>query len=92
MLDKYQHSDLEQIKSSSFLEQMSSIGICKAMLKLNLEFNVLRALGGSHIGSWQKELDLPTSQACKNRLCCKKKYLTCHYEPDHLLLLNIINL
>ena len=44
MLDKYQHSDLEQIKSSSFLEQMSSIGICKAMLKLNLEFNVLRAL------------------------------------------------
>ena len=38
---------------------MSSIGICKAMLKLNLEFNVLRALGGSHIGSWQKELDLP---------------------------------
>lgn len=59
MLDKYQHSDLEQIKSSSFLEQMSSIGICKAMLKLNLEFNVLIALGGSHIGSWQKELDLP---------------------------------
>ena len=59
MLDKYQHSDLEQIKSSSFLEQMSSIGICKAMLKLNLEFSVLRALGGSHIGSWQKELDLP---------------------------------
>ena len=59
MLDKYQHSDLEQIKSSSFLEQMSSIGICKAMLKLNLEFNVLRALGGSHIGSWQKELALP---------------------------------
>ena len=90
MLDKYQHSDLEQIKSSSFLEQMSSIGICKAMLKLNLEFNVLRALGGSHIGSWQKELDLPLKHVKIDYVV--KKYLTCHSEPDHLLLLNIINL